>query len=62
MDFRNIENKYRALPFWSWNDKLTVNETLRQRGIMDEAGLGGCFMPARGAVSSAGCYCAKLCT
>ena len=40
MDFRNIENKYRALPFWSWNDKLNVNETFLQICIMAEAGLG----------------------
>lgn len=52
MDFRNIENKYRALPFWSWNDKLNVNETLRQIGIMDEAGLGGFFMHARGGLQT----------
>ena len=52
MDFRNIENKYRALPFWSWNDKLNLNETLRQIGIMDEAGLGGFFMHARGGLQT----------
>lgn len=41
-------NKYRPMPFWSWNDRLDSAETARQIGIMDEAGLGGYFMHARG--------------
>ncbi len=48
MDFRNVDKKYRPIPFWSWNEKLDVEETKRQIGIMDEAGIGGYFMHARG--------------
>ena len=48
MDFSQIETKYRAVPFWSWNDKLdrtVLREQIRQ---MHKAGLGGFFMHARG--------------
>jgi len=48
IDFKNVDKKYRAIPFWSWNDKLDVEETRRQVAIMDEAGIGGFFMHARG--------------
>ena len=40
--------KYRPMPFWSWNDRLAADETKRQVGIMHGAGLGGFFMHARG--------------
>ena len=48
MDFKNVDKKYRPIPFWSWNEKLDTEETKRQIGIMDEAGIGGYFMHARG--------------
>lgn len=48
IDFKKIDKKYRAIPFWSWNDKLDVAETRRQVAMMDEAGIGGFFMHARG--------------
>lgn len=48
MDFKRIDNAYRAIPFWSWNEKLNVDETRRQVKVMDEAGIGGYFMHARG--------------
>ena len=48
MDFKHVEQKYRPLPFWSWNDKLNVKETVRQVNVMNEAGIGGFFMHARG--------------
>ena len=48
MDFKNIDKKYRPIPFWSWNERLDIEETKRQIGIMDEAGIGGYFMHARG--------------
>ena len=38
MDFKNIDKKYRPVPFWSWNEKLNVPETLRQVGLMDDVG------------------------
>ena len=48
VNFKDIDKKYRARPFWSWNDKLTTEETRRQVALMDEAGIGGFFMHARG--------------
>ena len=30
MDFKNVDKKYRPVPFWSWNEKLSVDESLRQ--------------------------------
>ena len=48
MDFKNVDKKYRAVPFWSWNDRMRVDETRRQVGVMDEAGIGGFMMHARG--------------
>ncbi len=52
MDFKNIEKKYRPIPFWSWNAKLDTEETVRQIGIMDNAGIGGYFMHARGGLTT----------
>ena len=52
MDFRQIDNKYRPIPFWSWNEKLRKEETVRQVGVMDEAGVGGFFMHARGGLQT----------
>ena len=48
VNFKDIDKKYRARPFWSWNDKLDPAETRRQVALMDEAGIGGFFMHARG--------------
>lgn len=48
MDFRNVPNQYRPIPFWSWNAKLECPETARQIEMMNEAGMGGYFMHARG--------------
>ncbi len=48
MDFKNVDKKYRAVPFWSWNDRMRADETRRQVGVMDEAGIGGFMMHARG--------------
>ena len=47
-DFKAVEKKYRPIPFWSWNEKLDTDTTRRQVRLMDEAGLGGYFMHARG--------------
>lgn len=52
MEFKNIEKKYRPVPFWSWNTKLDVQETARQIELMDEAGIGGYFMHARGGLTT----------
>ena len=40
-------DKYRAIPFWSWNDKLEKEELARQVKWMKENGFGGYFMHAR---------------
>ncbi|MDD4689483.1 MAG: hypothetical protein PHE51_07025 [Eubacteriales bacterium] len=52
MDFRNVEKKYRPIPFWSWNEKLDAKETARQIDHMDNAGMGGYFMHARGGLQT----------
>ena len=48
MDFKAVDKKYRPIPFWSWNERLDVEETKRQVAVMDSAGIGGYFMHARG--------------
>ena len=52
MDFKNVPKKYRPIPFWSWNEKLEIEETKDQICKMDEAGLGGFFMHARGGLQT----------
>ena len=52
MDFKNIDSKYRPMPFWSWNEKLDTEETERQIKFMHKAGLGGFFMHARGGLKT----------
>ena len=52
MDFKNIPKKYRPIPFWSWNEKLDAEETARQVCLMDNAGIGGFFMHARGGLQT----------
>lgn len=49
---KNPPNKYRPVPFWSWNEKLDVTETKKQIKQMSEAGLGGFFMHARGGLQT----------
>ncbi len=48
MDFKHVDNKYRPIPFWSWNERLDPEETRRQVRIMNDVGIGGYFMHARG--------------
>lgn len=52
MDFKSIDNKYRPIPFWSWNEKLETDETIRQVRLMNDAGIGGFFMHARGGLQT----------
>lgn len=52
MNFKNVPNKYRPIPFWSWNEKLDTNETREQIEKMDKAGIGGFFMHARGGLQT----------
>ena len=48
MDFKQVDKKYRPIPFWSWNENLDCDETRRQVRLMNDAGIGGYFMHARG--------------
>lgn len=53
--FKKLENppkEYRAVPFWSWNDKLTPEMLRWQIQEMDKVGLGGYFMHARGGLET----------
>ena len=52
MDFFNIPNKYRPIPFWSWNEKLNITETAVQIEQMKSVGFGGYFMHARGGLQT----------
>ena len=49
---RDVDNKYKALPFWSWNDDLDPKECVRQVEWMYEKGIGGFFMHARGGLTT----------
>ncbi|MEE0928420.1 MAG: glycosyl hydrolase [Acutalibacteraceae bacterium] len=51
-ELKNPSKKYRPAPFWSWNEKLDVNETRLQVRQMEQAGLGGYFMHARGGLQT----------
>lgn len=52
MDIKNPEKKYRPIPFWSWNERLSEEETARQIDMMDKIGIGGYFMHARGGLET----------
>lgn len=55
MNFKDLKNppkKYRPAPFWSWNEKLDTDETRKQIIEMEEAGMGGYFMHARGGLQT----------
>lgn len=52
VDFQNISKEYRPIPFWSWNEKLELEETKEQIQKMHLAGMGGFFMHARGGLQT----------
>ena len=52
IDFKNVPKEYRPVPFWSWNDELKCSETVRQIEEMDDKGIGGFFMHARGGLTT----------
>ncbi len=52
MDFKEIPEKYRPIPFWSWNERLDTEETAEQVKLMHTAGIGGYFMHARGGLQT----------
>lgn len=45
--FRNPTAEYRGTPLWSWNNKLDVDQLLRQIDHFQEMGLGGIHMHSR---------------
>lgn len=45
-------SSYRAVPFWSWNDKLEKAEMINQIHWMKEQGFGGFFMHARAGLTT----------
>lgn len=49
---KNPPKKYRPIPFWSWNEKLDTEETRKQIREMNDAGIGGYFMHARGGLQT----------
>ena len=49
---REVESRYRPVPFWSWNEKLDPDETQRQIEEMHKVGIGGYFMHARGGLQT----------
>ena len=51
-DCKSELQRYRAIPFWSWNDKLEPEELQRQIRSMKDAGFGGFFMHARGGLET----------
>jgi len=52
MNFKDIPNIYRPIPFWSWNEKLEASETADQVKTMNSVGIGGFFMHARGGLQT----------
>lgn len=52
MNFKEVPNKYRPIPFWSWNEKLSEEETKNQIDMMHNVGIGGFFMHARGGLQT----------
>ena len=52
MNFKNVPKKYRPIPFWSWNDSLNTEETSEQIKMMNDVGIGGFFMHARGGLQT----------
>ena len=49
---RSVENKYKCVPFWSWNDELDERALVEQIDWMYENGVGGFFMHARGGLKT----------
>ena len=49
---KQVEKKYRCIPFWSWNDTLDKNQLVKQVEWMNEKGVGGFFMHARGGLKT----------
>ena len=46
-EFNSPSTSFRGAPFWSWNDRLRVEELVRQVNDMKAHGMGGFFMHSR---------------
>ena len=49
---QTMEEKWKPIPFWSWNAKLEHDELKRQIEWMRETNNGGFFMHARGGLQT----------
>lgn len=49
---KQVENVYKCIPFWSWNDELDPQGLVGQLEWMHENGVGGVFMHARGGLKT----------
>ena len=49
---KQTEKKYQCIPFWSWNDELDEEGLCKQIEWMNENGVGGFFMHARGGLKT----------
>ena len=49
---KQVEKIYRPVPFWSWNSELNKDELVKQVEWMNENGIGGFFMHARGGLTT----------
>ena len=49
---KQVEKKYQCIPFWSWDDELDPEGLVRQVEWMNESGVGGFFMHARGGLKT----------
>ena len=49
---KQVDNIYKCIPFWSWNDELDETELVKQVDWMYDNGVGGFFMHARGGLTT----------
>ena len=49
---KQVDKKYQCIPFWSWNDELDEEGLVKQIEWMNENGVGGFFMHARGGLKT----------
>ena len=49
---KQVENIYKCIPFWSWNDELDPQGLVDQLQWMYDNGVGGVFMHARGGLKT----------
>lgn len=52
LNFTYVDKKYRPIPFWSLNDRLTPSDTIEYIKAFDDAHIGGFFLHARGGLET----------